>query len=55
VVWDPLDQRDPEPIRVQNPVKHLDHAKGEVVAARYFDVPAEAIVAVAVGTARESN
>ena len=33
----------PEPLRIQNPGKHLDHAKREVVAARYYDVLAEAI------------
>jgi len=43
VVWDPLDNPDPEPMRIQNPVKHLDHAKREVVAARYYDIPAEAV------------
>jgi len=45
VVWDPLDNPSPEPLRIQNPVKHLDHAKREVVAARYYDIPAEAIEA----------
>ena len=30
--------------RIQNPAKHPDHAKKEVVAARYFDMPAEAIL-----------
>lgn len=43
VVWDPLDKPDPEPVRIQNPVKHLDHAKREIVAARYYDIPADAI------------
>ena len=43
VVWDPLNNPSPEPLRIQNPVKHLDHAKREVVAARYYDIPAEAI------------
>lgn len=43
VVWDPLDKPNPEPLRIQNPAKRLDHAKREVVAARYFDVAAEAI------------
>jgi hypothetical protein len=43
VVWDPLSNPNPEPVRIQNPVKHLDHAKREVVAARYYDIPAEAI------------
>jgi hypothetical protein len=31
----------PEPLRIQNPVKHLDHAKREVAAARYYDIPAD--------------
>ena len=43
VVWNPLDNPDPEPLRIQNPVKHLDHAKREVIAARYYDIPADAI------------
>jgi hypothetical protein len=43
VVWDPLDNPDPIPVMVQNPAKHLDHAKREVIAARYFDLPADAI------------
>ncbi len=43
VVWDPLDGPDPRPLIIQNPAKHLDHAKREVVAARYFDLPGEAI------------
>ena len=44
VVWDPLGKPGPTPLRIRNPVKHLDHAKREVVAARYFDIPAEAIL-----------
>lgn len=47
VVWDPLGQPDPEPLRIQNPVKQLDHVKREVVAARYFDIPAGAVENVA--------
>ena len=43
VVWDPLDNPSPEPLRIPNPVKHLDYAKREVVAARYYDIPAEAV------------
>jgi hypothetical protein len=43
VVWDPLAKPSPEPLRIQNPAKHLDHAKKEVVAARYFDIPAVAV------------
>ena len=43
VVWDPLNNPSPEPLRIQNPAKHLDHAKREVVAARYYDIPADAV------------
>jgi hypothetical protein len=43
VVWDPLANPDPVPLMVQNPAKYLDHAKREVIAARYFDLPADAI------------
>jgi len=43
VVWDPLNNPSREPLRIQNPVKHLDHAKKEVIAARYYDIPAEAV------------
>ena len=43
VVWDPLDRPDPVPLMVQNPARHLDYAKQEIVAARYYDVPADAI------------
>ncbi len=48
VVWDPLGKPDAEPLRIQNPAKHLDHAKKEVVAARFFDIPAAAVEAAAV-------
>lgn len=47
VVWDPLSNPDPTPLIIQNPAKHLDHAKREVVAARYFDLPGEAVESVA--------
>jgi len=43
VVWDPLENPDAEPIRIQNPAQKLDHAKREIVAARFFEIPAEAI------------
>jgi len=49
VVWNPLDNPSPEPLRIQNPVKHLDHAKREVVVARYYDIPAEAVEQAAPG------
>ena len=41
VVWDPLNNPNPDPLRIQNPVRHLDHASREVVAARYSDIPAK--------------
>jgi superfamily II DNA or RNA helicase len=47
VVWDPLGTPDLEPLRIQNPAKHLEYAKREVIAARYFDIPAAAIETVA--------
>ena len=43
VVWDPIENPDALPLRIQNPAKHLDYAKKEVVAARYYDVPANAV------------
>ncbi len=43
VVWDPLDAPDPVPLRVRNPAARLDHAKQEVAAARYYDLPAAAV------------
>ncbi len=42
-IWNPLDGPAPVPVMVQNPAKHLDHARREIVAARYYDLPAEAI------------
>jgi hypothetical protein len=45
VVWDPLANPDREPLKICNPVKHLDHAKREAV--RYFDIPADAIESAA--------
>jgi len=43
VVWDPLGPN-PELITIRNPAKRLDYAKREVVAARFFEIPAEAVV-----------
>ena len=42
VVWDPLDDS-PELVRIHNPAAKLDHAKREIVAARFYEIPAEAI------------
>ncbi len=44
VVWDPLSPN-PELVRIQNPAARLDYAKREIVAARFFEIPAEALVA----------
>jgi len=46
VVWDPLENPDAEPIRIQNPAQKLDHVKREVVTARFFEIPAEAITQI---------
>jgi hypothetical protein len=54
VVWDPLNNPDPNPLIIQHPAKHLDHAKREVVAARYFDLPGDAIEIVAKTQRKES-
>ena len=43
VVWDPLTDPDPLPLMVQNPARRLDYAKKEIVAARYYDLPADAL------------
>ena len=43
VVWDPLENPDAVPVMVRNPAKHLDYAKKEVAAARYYDLPANAV------------
>jgi len=42
VVWDPLGEN-PELVTIRNPAARLDHAKKEIVAARYYDIPADAI------------
>ena len=49
VVWDPL-SASPELVRIQNPAVRLDHAKREIVAARFYEIPAEAIETAAMGT-----
>nr|BAL53118.1 hypothetical conserved protein [uncultured Gammaproteobacteria bacterium] len=46
VVWDPLGPN-PELVRIQNPAARLEHAKREIVAARFFEIPAEAVERVA--------
>ena len=47
VVWDPLKNSDAVPVMIRNPAKHLDYAKKEVVAARYYDIPSAAVENVA--------
>ncbi|MEW6248027.1 MAG: helicase-related protein [Nitrospirota bacterium] len=46
VVWDPLGPN-PELVRIQNPAARLDHVKREIVAARFFEIPADAVDLVA--------
>jgi hypothetical protein len=41
-VWDPLVQS-PELVSIQNPVQKLDHAKREIIASRYYEIPADSI------------
>ena len=53
VVWDPLDSPDFVPLMIRNPARHLDYAKKEVVAARYYDLPADALEHVARAQAKE--
>jgi len=48
VVWDPLSSK-PEIQRVKNPATVLDYAKREIVAARFYEIPAEAIERAAGG------
>jgi len=42
VVWDPLGDS-PELVCIRNPAIKLDHAKREIVAARFYEIPAEAV------------
>jgi SNF2 family DNA or RNA helicase len=42
VVWDPLGDS-PELVCIHDPAAKLDHAKREIVAARFYEIPAEAI------------
>ena len=44
VVWNPLQNPDPVPIMIQNPAKVLEHAAKPVVSARFWDIPAEAVM-----------
>jgi len=48
VVWNPLDELT-ELVRIQNPVAKLDHAKREIVAARFYEIPADAVQQAAGG------
>lgn len=54
VVWDPLG-KSPELVRIKNPAVQLDHAKREIVAARFFEIPAEAVIACAMARERETS
>ncbi|MEW6327685.1 MAG: hypothetical protein AB1487_08850 [Thermodesulfobacteriota bacterium] len=39
LLWD-----SPEIVRIHNPMARLDHVKREIVQARFYEIPAEAIV-----------
>jgi len=42
VVWDPLGDT-PELVAIHNPAAKLDHAKREIVAARFYEIAADAV------------
>lgn len=46
VVWDPLGDS-PRLVQVQNPAARLDYAKKEIVAARFYEIPADAVLKAA--------
>jgi SNF2 family DNA or RNA helicase len=48
VVWDPLSDR-PELASIHNPAAKLDHVKRELTAARFYEIPAEAVQRAAEG------
>ena len=50
VVWDPLIEVTAEPLLIRNPARQLDHCKREIIAARYYDIPADAIEQAALTT-----
>ena len=54
VVWDPLGDS-PELVRIHNPAVKLDHAKREIVAARFYEISAEAIIAVAISAEKRED
>lgn len=51
VVWDPLG-KSPELLRIQNPAAKLDHTKREIVAARFYEISADAIMTAAAQESR---
>jgi hypothetical protein len=55
VVWDPLDKPDRMPLVIQNPARHLEHAKKEIVAARFYDIPAAAVEQAALFQKRDKR
>ena len=42
VVWNPLGSN-PDMVAIQDPANRLDHAKREIVASRYYEIPADAL------------
>ncbi|MFO1433016.1 MAG: hypothetical protein U1F76_23400 [Candidatus Competibacteraceae bacterium] len=55
VVWNPLTEATTEPLLIRNPAKQLDHCKREIIAARYYDMPAAAIEQAALTTCKHSE
>jgi len=47
VVLDSLANSDPQPLIILNPGKRLDHPKPEAIAARHYDISADAIESAA--------
>ena len=47
MVWGTLGDS-PELVRIHNPVAKLDHAKREIVAARFYEIPADAVQKAAI-------
>lgn len=44
VFWDPLENQDAEPLKIQNPAQKPDRVEKEILATRFFEIPADAIM-----------
>ncbi len=44
MIWSPASAAfRPAPALIQNPAKHLEHAAKPALAARYYEIPADAL------------